>query len=996
MGTFLDFIIGSPEIAFGLAASVKATVLLMIAALAAMALRRHSAAARHLVWTAALIGALAVPIVSWFVPSRPMMISVPATLLYPKRVDSAAQHYVASVSESVHRASRDVEPDTNIQASVSGVPVEAAPGDRWRWLAVVWTVGALVRVLWLMLGLLRLALIARSVFPISEHEWTKLVGTLSVQLGLGRRVRLVKSSESTMPLTWGWIRPVVLLPADAGGWPDERRRVVLLHELAHVKRLDCLTQQLAQVACAIYWFNPLSWWASLRMMVERETACDDLVLLSGVLPSEYAGHLLAVARDRRNKHHVKTVAVAMARGANLERRLRAILDAAATPRRLSPIAAICGLIAATAAVVSLACVRLDAEPPEPKGDPPLAGTARMTIRGRVLDALDKPVVGARAVVLAILFRPLTYNYENTIVKGQGVSDNQGQFHLDLPGVPDGDKILVVTAPGLGAGFTHVGGSDDEENTIRLGPEQVVRGRLIDLQGLPATSVAFRISELWTRRPKLSGVLVTTPLNEPLPPWLGPLRSDARGYFTLRGLPHDAELTLQVRDDRFALQEFRIATGHDGSSKETVLPLSPPHLLEGRVTFGDSGEPAPGAQLHVIGYQSPTTIQSFDRIDGQTGPDGRYRISGPLAHHYGIIVDPPQGSPYFLRRLTLNATVGTTQELNVALQRGVLVRGQIRESSSGQPVAGAMVIYRPTRKMNPAFRDDLFAAGNYREIVAVSGVDGSFRIAALPGQGHLLVKGPNSDFVPVVTSEGELEDEPPSGARLYPIGLHALNLDASAKVADVLIPIRRGGTIQGSVLDPDGRIVPSGAIYSEAVNSAGFEFDFSELPIRNGRFILSGLDPEKTISAFVFDAERQLGASLDLSVQKDGQPVTVTLHPCGSARARIVDRAGKPFAEVMLLSKPMIGLEMAIRLSPSGGTTDQAVNVATTLVDNIDGGRYQKLRTDVQGQLTFPSLIPGATYRVMASEGGWVVKKEFVAVAGKTVNLAEIALMPPDE
>ena len=122
---------------------------------------------------------------------------------------------------------------------------------------------------------------------------------------------------------------------------------------------------------------------------------------------------------------------------------------------------------------------------------------------------------------------------------------------------------------------------------------------------------------------------------------------------------------------------------------------------------------------------------------------------------------------------------------MTLERGILVRGQIHESTSGQPVAGAIVVYRPKRKNNPMFKEDLFAIG---------GLPGAFgsqwrrrlrsRSPALPGPGHLLVKGPNSDFVPVRTSEGELEDDAPGGARLYPDGLLALNLDASAKVADV--------------------------------------------------------------------------------------------------------------------------------------------------------------------------------------------------------------------
>ncbi len=995
MRMLLEQLGGSSGVSFGLSVSAKATVLLTAAALAGLALRRQSAAARHLLWTAALLGALAIPIVSRFIPSWPLTVSLPRATVVAPAAEAAPQPSAASRSRLDRGPSVLASPDAKTATLSPGAPVQAAPGNWWHLLTIVWAAGMVIGLLPLVVGLLNIGRISRHAVSADELEWNELIRTLSRQLGLRREVRLVFSNALTMPMTWGWIRPVVLLPVESKRWTVERRQAVLLHELAHVMRLDCLTQQIAQFSCAIYWFNPLTWWASFQMMVERERACDDLVLLLGLRPSEYAGHLLVLAREQRGKRGFSMVAVAMARGTNLEGRLRAILDPQPAPRRLHRWTALCGLLAAGAVVVSLASLHLEARMAEVKTRPALPETDATTVRGRVLDLGGKPVAGAHVVVLATLFRRLTCSYENTIVKGQGSSDDQGRFRLEFPRLPDGDKTIVVTAPGMGAGFENSSGSDQDETTIRLGPEQVVDGRLIDIRGLPAANVGVYVSELWRKKPKLSGFSTETPLKELSPSLLRPFSTDAQGRFTLCGLPPDSDVTLQVRDDRFALQDLRIATGATGEATKIVLTLTPSHILEGRVAFADTGEPAVGAMLHVTGYQSPTTTQSFDRIDGQAGPDGRFHISAPLAHHYGIVVDPPMGSPYFLRRLKPDATKGVRQQIDVTLERGILVRGRIHDSSTGQPVAGAIVVYRPKQKNNPMFKEDLFVIGGYRELSVASDVDGLFRIPVLPGRGHLLVKGPSPDFIPISTSEGELEYEVPSGARLYPVGLLALDLDASAKVADVSIPLRRGLTLDGRVVGPDGQAVPTGSVYSEAVDSAGFSFDVSELPIENGRFILRGLDPEKSFFALVFDSKRQLGASLRLSATKDGRPVTVTLHPCGSARTRFKNQAGKPVAKVMQLSQPMFGLEMVLQLSPSRNLQDQTHDFATTLVENIDHDRYETLGTDDRGELTFPSLIPGATYRVMAAERGWTMKKEFVAVAGQTVDLAEITILPAE-
>ncbi len=111
-----------------------------------------------------------------------------------------------------------------------------------------------------------------------------------------------------IPVALGWFKPVVLLPESAVDWPAERRRVVLLHELSHIKRYDNLRQSVATLAAMVYWFNPLVWISLWILKINRELACDDRVLEAGVLPSTYATHLLAIIRSLRSTPSILKIA----------------------------------------------------------------------------------------------------------------------------------------------------------------------------------------------------------------------------------------------------------------------------------------------------------------------------------------------------------------------------------------------------------------------------------------------------------------------------------------------------------------------------------------------------------------------------------------------------------------------------------------------------------------------------------------------------------------
>jgi hypothetical protein len=100
-----------------------------------------------------------------------------------------------------------------------------------------------------------------------------------------------------------------------------------------VRRRDCQIQLLAHLALAVHWFNPLAWWAVRRLRIEREHACDDHVLRLGTRASDYADHLLQIARGLLPAAEPGWAAVAMARSSRLEARVAAILDPE-NPRRL--------------------------------------------------------------------------------------------------------------------------------------------------------------------------------------------------------------------------------------------------------------------------------------------------------------------------------------------------------------------------------------------------------------------------------------------------------------------------------------------------------------------------------------------------------------------------------------------------------------------------------------------------------------------------------------
>ncbi|HEX2210351.1 MAG TPA: M56 family metallopeptidase, partial [Longimicrobium sp.] len=268
---------------------------------------------------------------------------------------------------------------TGLVAAPSAVAPAPAP-PRWlpaamdavTMLVIVWLLGALLLLGRLAVGTAALGWMARTGHLVRDERWTACAARIRREYR-GPAARLIRTRWTEMPMTCGILRPVILLPIDCLAWPDERRDVVLRHELAHVARRDVLTIMLAQLVRAGHWYNPLSWVALHQLRGEAERCCDDQVLSTGTRASAYAAHLLDMIRTTRRVQRGAGLALPMAHRSGFETRLHAILDPA--HRRGKPGRGRASVVAVTFAALVLALAI--AAPAVKEDDVRRAGTDRV-------------------------------------------------------------------------------------------------------------------------------------------------------------------------------------------------------------------------------------------------------------------------------------------------------------------------------------------------------------------------------------------------------------------------------------------------------------------------------------------------------------------------------------------------------------------------------------------------------------------------------------------
>lgn len=284
--------------------------------------------------------------------------------------------------------------------------------------------------------------------------------------------------------------PVILLPEGARDWTAERLEMVFTHELSHVRRRDLWWRLAGTLACCLYWFNPLAWWAAAQQRKESEMACDDQVLRSGSA-EVYAENLVAVAREASGARTPAAV-MAMAKPRELEGRLVAVLDESRRRCDASSWQVVSALFLGLLMVSPLAAWQ----------------DAGAQMKGAVRDVVGV-IPGAKVVLKGVS----EYTFE---------TGPDGTY--SVTGVPEGEYSIEVLKPGYAR--LHVGGR-------RMDPSKTARADFYLNLGSVKESVTVDGGQGGPRRIRASGNVQAAKLLTKVTPVYPPEAKQARVQGTVR-------------------------------------------------------------------------------------------------------------------------------------------------------------------------------------------------------------------------------------------------------------------------------------------------------------------------------------------------------------------------------------------------------------------------------------------------------------------------------
>jgi hypothetical protein len=641
----------------------------------------------------------------------------------------------------------------------------------------------------------------------------------------------------------------------------------------------------------------------------------------------------------------------------------------------------------------------------------------MFVVGRVLDPQGKSVPNASLMVharTAVLRLGDSVGRSYLTELGRGSSDSTGRFRINVPRTSSSrhDEFgAVALAPGYGAGWAELDTDADLPTAdITLRPEQPIQGRLFDLQGRPADHVKVSVTAIRRvipaapneRRDTFEGPAFWWTHPDELAGWPSPAISDAAGRFVLHGVGPGLRVFLTVIDPHYSNQVIEIDTDAVKATKSLSVVLQPARIMTGRVTYADAGKPVSNARVQVAGFDQFVPGVGARPIIATTDDAGKFRAHPGPGTDGLLSAFAPDGQPYLVASQVIDWPKGAVaHSADLALPRGMSVRGQVTERDSGRTVAGALVEFFHGRTAADG-------VGLRQSVPTETSADGTFALVVPARRGHLLVRAATDDYVLQAVDRGLLFYGQPGGRREY---VHAFMAyepkpnGESQNAQNLNVVIRRSTPLKGRVVGPDGQPVSGAWLFARVCLDPRTPGPFrswsaDQHPVtRDGRFELRGLDPDADVPVSFLEPKSKLGATVRFSGKSADGEAIVKLESCGAATARLVGPDGKPLAKFtprFLISMAVTPGEFLARNAQKNGTplADQATLTAVAPINYL-----KQCASDAQGRIVFPVLIPGATYRLVdhspsRTPDGPQLRKEFTVKPGETVDLGDILIAKP--
>jgi hypothetical protein len=651
-------------------------------------------------------------------------------------------------------------------------------------------------------------------------------------------------------------------------------------------------------------------------------------------------------------------------------------------------------------------------PTAAKDNPPPKATpgAVVEVRGRVVGPDGKPVPGAT-------LRTAFFDADDHRAP-KASSGPDGRFLMRIPRSMRSDAMLngydslpwvVASAPGFGAGHTTsvFKAAAKGELTIRLveqGPP--IEGRIVDLEGRPVAGAEVKVKRIyfagdgdltaWLAKAKDVGVQNPGHDLYVLPPAITTTTSSPDGRFRFAEIGRERIAELFISGPKIATTQVYAmsrdgadvrAQEQQGMAKKSVVfhthrfehAVEPAKPIEGVVRDKDSGQPIAGLTLHAAVFEEYSFVPA-QGIEATTDAQGRYHIFGlPKVPAYRLFVEQVEGKPYPAANFRARADSPAFEPVtfDITLKRGILIRGQVTDKTTGQPVPGYINSF--TFRDNPAIKEFPGYALNNLAQSFING-DGRYEVVGLPGRNIIGCRSEMRRYRARVGAEA-LKGYDPKVMAFYdtlPLScnvnnyhvLAEIDVNPKAESATLDLQVDPGRTVTVTAVDPEGK--PIGGTKAKGVTdlfSNGIEYD-QESP----SFEINALDPSNPRRVIITHAGRKLIGTAYLKGDETG-PITIRLQPWGAITGRVVDDDGQPVK--------------GLRMMSAGGIFPARPDVQGILPGDGVIGSDARFRVD--------GLVPGLKYGATAADqkaifGG--LFHDLTVAPGEVKDLGDLKVVPP--